>query len=98
MESLRSMLRFTVAALLALLVVVPPASAVKNDCLVQFGGVPDADAQGGSLACTDGDSSCDTDSTVNQCTFSLNVCANQASATCTTPVEIKKVSVRKLAG
>ena len=98
MESLRSMLRFTGAALLALLVVVPSASAVKNDCLVQFSGVPDADAQGGSLDCADGDSSCDTDSTANQCTFSLNVCANQASTTCTTPVEIKKVTVRKLAG
>ena len=97
MESLRSTIRFTGAALLALLVVVPSASAVTNDCLTQFDGVPDADKQGGSFACTDGDSSCDTDSTPNQCTFNFSVCSNQPGTGCTA-AEIKKVSVKRVNG
>jgi hypothetical protein len=91
------MLRFTGAALLALLVAVPSASAVPNDCLLNFDGVPDADKQGGSLVCMDGDSTCDTDSTANQCTLNLQVCANQPGTGCTA-AEIKKITVRKLSG
>ena len=63
-----------------------PSRAADNECLIQFGDVPDADKNGGVLQCTDCDPACDTDgvATANgSCTFKLKVCLNQTAGACT---------------
>jgi cysteine-rich repeat protein len=77
--------------------VVPDAHAAKNDCLVTFRGVTDANTQGGTFACTDCDPSCDTDgvNTPNKsCQFSFQVVINRPATGCTA-TDIKKVKVKK---
>ncbi len=77
------------------------ALAVMNastECLIGFTGVPAANANGGSLPCTDCDPTCDADgvSTPNQsCTFEFQVCVNEPDPTGTcTPASLKKVKVK----
>ena len=77
------------------------ALAVMNastECLIGFTGVPAANANGGSLPCTDCDPTCDADgvSTPNRsCTFEFQVCVNQPGSTGTcTPASLKKVKVK----
>jgi hypothetical protein len=73
------------------------AGAAVDECLLEFAGVPDANANGGPLICTDCDPTCDSDgvTTANgSCTFALKLCTNPSSAACTgagTALKIVKV-------
>jgi len=71
-----------------------------TECLAEFVGVPDANTNGGSLACSDCDPACDVDGvgTPNRaCTFALGVCLDQASGSCAAST-IRKVKVIKKSG
>src|SRR5690242_4727176 len=53
---------------------VPGGGPKRNDCLVEFDGVPSA-----TVRCTDGDPSCDTDGSVNGgCRFAITTCLDVA--------------------
>jgi hypothetical protein len=85
-SAIRDALQLSFVAL-ALVALVPQAEAVMDattECLVSFGGVPDADTNGGTLVAT----------AVNgQCTFNLQACVNHATGSCT-GTTLKKVRVK----
>lgn len=59
----------------------------KTDCYAEFSVRGDAAVKRGTLGCTDGDPSCDTDGTCDgKCTFRAAICANQDDLSeCTSP-------------
>lgn len=60
---------------------VPGGGPAATDCFVQWSGVPGPTTV--NVACTDGDASCDLDSTVDGvCTFGLQACLGAAGTSC----------------
>jgi hypothetical protein len=64
-----------------------------TDCFAEFDGV-----SSNPVVCTDGDSSCDSDSVAGQCSFHLAICLNQTDLPGCTPTALKKVKVKPKKG
>jgi hypothetical protein len=96
-NSIRQLLVLMLAA--GLVGAVGDASAIMNEtteCLIGFGGVPDADRDGGRIVCMDCDPSCDVDglASPNQaCTFNLQLCVNRPADSCVATA-LKRVKVK----
>ncbi len=78
----------------------PPACAggggpAATDCFLAFGGV-----SGTTVACTDGDSACDQDGTIDgTCTLAVTACTNVGIGACpATPLDAAPTAVAKGAG
>ncbi len=93
---------FAAVALLAV-AYVTPAHAVMDattECLIEFDGLGNERANGGTLECKDCDPSCDADGAGKangSCVFAFRVCANTPDATCAATA-LKKVRVKGRCG